>query len=119
MELLEAILTGEEFRVLKAYSGEEGLSAARQEAPALIILDLLMPEVDGFTVVERLRADATTAAIPIVILSSKNLTLHEKERLSGEIAYLARKSEFSRTGFVELVRGLLPRATSGLAAHGR
>ena len=119
VELLEAILTGEEFRVLKAYSGEEGLSAARQEAPALIILDLLMPGVDGFAVVERLRADPTTAAIPIVILTSKNLTLHEKERLSGEITYLARKSEFSRTGFVELVRGLLPREISGLAAHGR
>ena len=121
-ELVEAILTEEGFRVLKAYGGEEGLSTARQEAPALIILDLLMPGVDGFTVVERLRADPTTATIPIVILTSKNLTLHEKERLSGEIAYLAHKSEFSRTSFVELVRGLLPH--SGLvgqrqAAHGR
>lgn len=124
VELVEAILTGEGFRVLKAYGGEEGLSTARQEVPALIILDLLMPGVDGFTVVERLRADPTTATIPIVILTSKNLMAHERERLSGEIAYLARKNEFSRTGFVELVRGFLPRETSGLAGrrsavHGR
>ena len=124
VELVESILTEEGFRVLKAYGGEEGLSTARQEAPALIILDLLMPGVDGFTVVERLRADPTTATIPIVILTSKNLTLHEKERLSGEITYLARKSEFSRIEFVELVRGFLPRGTSGpvgqrQVAHGR
>jgi CheY-like chemotaxis protein len=66
-----------------------------------------MPEVDGFAVVERLRANAATAAIPIVILTSKNLTPDEKARLNGEIAYLARKGEFSREAFVELVRGLL------------
>jgi signal transduction histidine kinase/CheY-like chemotaxis protein len=113
VELVAAILTEEGFRVFKAYGGEEGLSTARQEAPALIILDLLMPGVDGFTVVERLRADPTTATIPIVILTSKNLTPNEKKRLSGEIAYLARKNEFSRIEFVELVRGLLSREASG------
>ena len=57
--------------------------------------------------VERLRADPTTAAIPIIILTSKNLTPDEKARLNGEIACLARKGEFSRAAFVELVRGLL------------
>jgi signal transduction histidine kinase/CheY-like chemotaxis protein len=107
LELVDAILSAEGFRVLKAYGGKEGLAATRQEPPALIILDLLMPEVDGFAVVERLRADAATAAIPIVILTSKNLTPDEKARLNGEIAYLARKGEFSREAFVELVRGLL------------
>ncbi len=124
VELVEAILTEEGFRVLKAYGGEEGLAVARQEVPALIILDLVMPDVDGFAVVERLRADPTTTAIPIVILTSKSLTPHEKEHLSGEIAYLARKSEFSRTAFVELVQRLLPGEVSGPASrrwaeHGR
>jgi CheY-like chemotaxis protein len=105
--LVEAILTGEGFRVLKADGGEEGLAVARREIPALIILDLLMPEVDGFAVVERLQADPVTAAIPIVILTSKSLTAEEKARLNGEIAYLARKGEYSRGAFVGLVRGLL------------
>jgi CheY-like chemotaxis protein len=107
VELVEAILTGERFRVLRAYGGEEGLTIARREIPALIILDLLMPEVDGFTVVEQLRSDPVTAAIPIIILTSKSLTPNEKERLNGKIAYLARKGEFSRAAFVELVRGLM------------
>jgi signal transduction histidine kinase/DNA-binding response OmpR family regulator len=107
LELVDAILSQEGFRVRKAYGGEEGVVAARREIPALIILDLLMPEVDGFTVVERLRADPTTATIPIVILTSKHLTPDEKARLNGEIACLARKGEFSRVAFVELIRGLL------------
>src|SRR2546426_2615820 len=79
VELVEAILAGEGFRILKACGGEEGLTVACREMPALIILDLLMPDVDGFTVVEQLRANAATPAIPIVILTSKSLTQHDKE----------------------------------------
>jgi DNA-binding response OmpR family regulator len=107
LELVDAILSPEGFQILKAYGGEDGVVVARRETPALIILDLLMPEVDGFMVVERLRADPTTATIPIVILTSKHLTPEEKARLNGQIACLARKGEFSRAAFVEQVRGLL------------
>jgi DNA-binding response OmpR family regulator len=107
LELVDAILSPEGFQILKAYGGEEGVAIARRETPALIILDLLMPEVDGFMVVERLRADPMTATIPIVILTSKHLTPEEKASLNGEIACLARKGEFSRAAFVEQVRGLL------------
>jgi signal transduction histidine kinase/CheY-like chemotaxis protein len=107
LELVDAILSQEGFQIIKAYGGEEGVAAARRETPALIILDLLMPELDGFAVVERLRADPATATIPIVILTSKHLTPDEKARLNGEIACLARKGEFSRGAFLELIRGIL------------
>jgi CheY-like chemotaxis protein/anti-sigma regulatory factor (Ser/Thr protein kinase) len=107
LELVDAILSQQGFQVLRAYGGEEGVAAARRETPALIILDLLMPEVDGFMVVERLRADPITATIPIVILTSKHLSADEKARLNGQIASLARKGEFSRLAFVDLIRGLL------------
>ncbi len=105
LELIEAVLKPEGYTILKATGGEEGVALARREQPALVILDLLMPEVDGFAVVERLRADPPTADIPIVILTVKSLTREEKERLNGQISYLARKGEFNRAGFVELVRG--------------
>jgi signal transduction histidine kinase/DNA-binding response OmpR family regulator len=108
VELVEAILSAEGFRILKAHGGEEGLAIANRERPALIILDLLMPEVDGFAVVERLRADPATAAIPIVILTSKTLTPDEKERLNGKVTCLAQKGEFSGAVFVGMVQGLLP-----------
>ncbi len=112
IELIEAVLTPEGYTVLKATGGEEGVVMARQERPAVVILDLLMPEVDGFTVVERLRADPATADIPIVILTSKSMTREEKERLKGQISYLARKAEFNRAAFVELVHGFCQTSAS-------
>ena len=112
VELIEAVLQPEGYTVLRATGGEEGVRLARQESPAVIILDLLMPEVDGFTVVDRLRADPATTAIPIVILTSKAMTAEEKARLNGRISYLARKGEFDRTAFLALVRGLCPTAVA-------
>jgi CheY-like chemotaxis protein len=97
--------------VLKASGGIEGMTVALRERPGLVILDLLMPEVDGFAVVERLRADPLTAAIPIVILTSRGMDPHERERLNGKISHLARKASFNRTEFLDLVRRLCPVAS--------
>jgi CheY-like chemotaxis protein len=108
LELIEAILRPEGYTILKATGGAEGLALARREQPALLILDLLMPEVDGFSVVEQLRADPATARIPIVLLTSANMAPEEKQRLNGHLIYLARKSEFNRVAFVELVSTLCP-----------
>jgi len=106
LELIEASLVPQGFTVLRATSGEEGIMKAQSERPALIILDLLMPEMDGFTVAERLRADPATAEIPIVVLTSKTISQQDKERLNSHISHLARKAEFSRVEFVEIVRRL-------------
>jgi DNA-binding response OmpR family regulator len=108
LELIEAVLVPEGYSVVKATGGAEGVQVAEREKPALVILDLLMPEVDGFTVVERLRASNKTARIPIVILTSRSMSPEEKERLNGQISYLARKGEFSRADFTEIVHGLCP-----------
>ena len=107
IELVEAVLQPEGYTILKATSGEDGVALAQQELPSLIILDLLMPGVDGFAVVERLRADSATVAIPIIILTSKSMTREEKERLNGQISYLAHKAEFNRSAFVESVRSFV------------
>src|SRR5581483_8286104 len=106
--LVETVLGPQGFTVLRATGGEEGLALARQERPALVMLDLMMPDLDGFTVVERLRADPTTAAIPIVILTAKTMTDEDKARLNGQISYLAEKGQFSPADFVELVRRFCP-----------
>ncbi len=106
LELIEATLAPQGFTVLRATGGEEGVTRAQSERPALIILDLLMPGMDGFTVAEQLRANPATAEIPIVVLTSKNVSEEERERLTSHINHLARKTEFSRLEFVELVRSL-------------
>jgi CheY-like chemotaxis protein len=82
--------------------------------PGLIIPDLLMPAMDGFAVVERLRASPATASIPIVILTSGGMDYTDRERLNGKISHLARKATFNRAEFVQLVHDLCPfRAAEG------
>jgi signal transduction histidine kinase/DNA-binding response OmpR family regulator len=108
IELLRASLEPAGFAVLTAGGGAEGLEMARKAQPGLIILDLMMPEMDGFAVVEALRADARTATIPIIVLTSKTMTADEKALLNGRISHLARKGDFNRADFLALVRGLCP-----------
>ena len=64
--------------------------------------------MDGFAVVERLRTGPATAEIPVVVLTAKTMTAEEKARLTGRVSHLAKKGTFSRTAFVELVRGVVP-----------
>ena len=77
---------------------------ARAELPDVVLLDLVMPEVDGFTVVERLKNDPVTRSIPVVILTSKSLTSEDEELLRGRIVHLAQKAEFDRSALLELIR---------------
>jgi CheY-like chemotaxis protein len=106
IDLVRAILEPEGYRVVAALGGDEGVELAQRERPGLIVLDLMMPKVDGFAVVERLRADPDTANIPIVVLTAKSMTPTEKDRLNGYVVELAKKGEFDRASFVAMVRGL-------------
>jgi signal transduction histidine kinase/DNA-binding response OmpR family regulator len=107
LELIRATLEAEGYKVLRAAGGQEGIAVAKAELPALIILDLLMPDIDGFGVVDQLRDHSPTREIPIVILTNMNLTPGEKEQLNGRISYMARKGDFNRATFVDLVNRLL------------
>jgi signal transduction histidine kinase/DNA-binding response OmpR family regulator len=106
IELVRALLEPQGFAVLAAVEGEQGIAIALSEDPALIICDLMMPGMDGFAVVDALRANPATAATPIVILTSKAVSREERERLNSHISYLAQKTEFNRAEFTKLVRNL-------------
>ena len=103
LDLVEAVLAPEGYSVLRAAGGEEGVALVGREQPAVVLLDLLMPGVDGFAVVDRLRADPATAGVPIVVLTAKEMTSDDRQRLAGQIDYLAQKGAFGRAELVELV----------------
>ena len=65
-----------------------------------------MPEVDGFAVIERLHSSPETARIPIVVLTAKTMTDADRERLRGQIAYIAAKGGVDGPSLVRMVRGL-------------
>ncbi len=113
LELTRATLEPHGFQVLTALSGEEGLEIAKRKQPDLIILDLLMPDLDGFEVSKALKEEPETAGIPIVILTVRSLSTVEKRRLSGRIAHLRRKTDFHREEFVALVRAAIERTEYG------
>ena len=95
------------FTILEAANGREGLDVVQRELPDLVILDLMMPEMDGFSVIEALRANPETATIPVIVATAKELTPDEKNRLSGHIQALMQKGDFLNDEFLDEVRSLL------------
>jgi CheY-like chemotaxis protein len=83
------LVTDDRFKVIEAIGGQEGLEMVRGHWPDLIILDLRMPEMDGFEVWEKLKADPDCAPIPVLIVTADDLTEAEQARLQG--AHLYRK----------------------------
>lgn len=69
-ELIKVNLELQGYEVIQAYDGTEGFALAKQEEPSLIVLDVMMPEVDGFTVAQRIRQCSETADIPIIMLTA-------------------------------------------------
>jgi signal transduction histidine kinase/CheY-like chemotaxis protein/putative methionine-R-sulfoxide reductase with GAF domain len=103
IELVRASLEPEGWTVLGAATGQEGLTLIRERKPSAVLLDLLMPGMDGFEVLEALRADPDTKSVPVVILTSMSMTQQDKERLQGRITYVARKTEFDLSGLPGLL----------------
>lgn len=77
---IERSLRGEEFRVLVANSGVEGLKAARRHTPELVILDIIMPGMDGYAVCREMRADPLLAETPILFLTAK---IKDEDKIAG------------------------------------
>jgi len=96
-----------DFVTREASSGSEALVAAREAPPDLIILDLMMPEIDGFTVLDMLKGQAETASVPVIVVTAKELTPAEKRRLEGQIAKLMVKGSFLGEDLLREVGGAL------------
>jgi CheY-like chemotaxis protein len=95
------------YRVREANNGAQGIEAVHQDPPDLIVLDLMMPEVDGFAVLESLKADANTRHIPIVVVTAKVLTEADHQRLNGNIEALLSKGLFTEQELMEHVAAAL------------
>lgn len=107
VELLAAYLVESNYSVLRAYGGKEGIAAAQREHPDLLVLDLMMPDVNGFDVIEVLKHDPETASIPILAVTAKTLTSDDRATLNSSIAAVLEKASFSHHRFASEVRRAL------------
>jgi PAS domain S-box-containing protein len=90
--------------VLRAYGGREAIETARRERPDLIVLDLMMPDVNGFDVVEALQQQPATAQIPILVVTARQITLEDRAKLNSLVIAVMEKAEFDRDRFIIEVR---------------
>lgn len=104
--LVKAILERSGHEVVAVSDGAEALASVRSRKPDLAVLDIAMPEVDGLEVLRRLRADATTSDLPVVLLSARAQEADvERGFAIGASAYL--KKPFSPRELADHVAGLL------------
>ncbi|MEO6876945.1 MAG: response regulator, partial [Gemmatimonadaceae bacterium] len=109
VELIAVRIAGLASEVFRAYGGQEAIEMARREKPDLMVLDLMMPDVTGFDVVEALKEDPDTAQIPILVVTAKHVTRDDRLRLNGHVTTIMEKADFDRDRFTSEVR----RAMSG------
>jgi CheY-like chemotaxis protein len=95
--------------VLRAYGGREAIEIARRELPDLIVLDLTMPEVTGFDVVEALRLRPDTACIPILVVTAKRVTGDDRSSLHGPVMAIMEKAELDTDRFTSEVQRVMSR----------
>ena len=109
--LLRTILEAERCHVIEAPDGEHALALLPCINPALIILDLLMPHLNGFEVLTRLRDDPTYARwaqTPVLVMTAKDLTQHERGWLADNLRTIVQKQQLASSELPKLVQGYLP-----------
>ena len=111
VELIATFLPGPEYAVVRAYGGSEAIILAQRVQPDLILLDLMMPDVNGFDVVDALQRDTETAGIPILVVTAKKVTNEDRAALNphpSKVVHIIEKAGFDRHGFMAEVRRALP-----------
>jgi PAS domain S-box-containing protein len=104
VELMAVRMLGLASTVLRAYGGYEAINSARRALPDLIVLDLMMPEVDGFDVVSALQQHPDTARIPVLVVTAKQMSAADRLKLGGNVRTIMEKADFDRDRFTAEVR---------------
>jgi CheY-like chemotaxis protein len=106
-ELTRAILEKEGWRVNEAENGRVALECMERERPRLILLDLMMPEMDGFEFISRVHERFEWRLIPIVVLTARDLSFEDRRRLNGYVETVIQKSGESRETLLFQLRDFL------------
>jgi threonine synthase len=102
VRLLRRVLQAHgEYQIDEAYDGLAGLEMVRRQPPDLILLDMMMPELDGFGVLDGLKEDERLKDVPVIVVTAKELTPTEEQRLEGRVKGLLQKGSFLSTDLLD------------------
>ena len=110
-ETLRRLLERAGWPVVEAADGWAALEAIALERPAAVLLDLMMPGMDGFEVVQSLRTNTGFAELPVIIVTAKELTPEERQRLAGSVQRVLQKGSYTPADLVAQLRATVARAT--------
>jgi CheY-like chemotaxis protein len=111
VELIATYLPPPDYVTVRAYSGREAIVLAHRVQPDLILIDLMMPHVTGFDVVQALQDDPNTAGIPILVVTAREITSLDRQVLNADpsqVVRIIKKAGLNRTDFMAEVRRVLP-----------
>ena len=95
LQLIRRMLEGRpDMQVIEAHSGAEGVAHVQASRPDVVLLDLMMPDIDGFAVLETIKSNRLSHDIPVIVVTAKDLTHEDRERLQGKAAALLNKGAF-------------------------
>jgi signal transduction histidine kinase/CheY-like chemotaxis protein len=114
-ERVRTWLAGDEWSVQEAANGREALACLERSRADVILLDLMMPEMDGFQVVAALHQDARWRDIPVIVITSLDLDADARERLNSGVQSVLVKDSFRPADLVERIRKLVPVTPAGAA----
>ena len=95
------------YRVFEAHNGRDGIDLVRQRKPDLVMLDLTLPEMDGFSILEELKSDERTNEIPVMIVSGRDLSPDQEVFLNGNVQSVWQKGNFSSNDFINHIVNVL------------
>ena len=106
-EMFRRTLEKDGWKVIEAENGRFGIERVADEVPAIILLDLMMPEMDGFTFMQQLRARPDCRDIPVIVITAKDLTPEDHKRLNGEVERIMQKGATGAEQLLAEVRAIL------------
>jgi signal transduction histidine kinase/DNA-binding response OmpR family regulator len=106
-ELLVRTLEKDGWQVREAANGRLGLEQVHAAIPSLVLLDLMMPELDGFGFMEGLRQTPGCQHVPVIVITAKDLTPEDRARLNGETCRILQKASFSPDNLLAEIRGIV------------
>lgn len=103
-ELVTKLLHKEGYSVMEAYNGIEALACITREQPAVILLDLMMPEMDGFQFIVELKKHDAWSRIPIIVLTAKSITTEDHQQLNGSVKKIIQKGAYHPQSLLDEIR---------------